>query len=244
VRRFSLHRLYSVGLILCGAMLACSVPFMSAAPPTSVLTATPTDPPYTGAPPQISIDGPAANSQAIVNQPLRIRAHATDGAGITRIEMHESGRIVAAQSTVTPSKDFVALLEYRPTQTGNVTLDVVAYRNGIASDPAAITIGIVASVAQLANPLDPTLNAAAGPICTGKTTVSGLAMHIAPGTASKLIATLSAGETLNVSARSSDSRWYLVRRQSGVTGWVSAAYLKLDGDCSTAPVSAATVAAP
>ncbi len=113
---------------------------------------------------------------------------------------------MAAQSLVAANVDFTGLLEYRPTQTGTITLDVIAYRDAIASDPASVTISIVASAAQLSNPssLDPTLQVAAGPICTEQVTVSGLALHTGPGTSFHLITTLTSGETVSVTGRTAE----------------------------------------
>jgi hypothetical protein len=80
-------------------MLACSVPFMSAAPPPSVLTAaTPTDPPYTETPysnPAL-MDALLTRRQSSWISRCAFRAHATDGAGITRIEYKGQGASVTA----------------------------------------------------------------------------------------------------------------------------------------------------
>ncbi len=184
----------------------------------------------------------------MLNQPFRIRVHATDGAGITRIEMRAADRIVASQSAASASPDLIALLEYTPTQAGAVTLQAIAFRGIIASDPASVTLTIVTTSAQLVNPgsLDPTLNVAAGPICTVHVTAAGLSLRVGPTPGSKQITTLPAGESLNVTGRTGDSKWYLVRRANGTQGWVSATYVKLDAgaDCSTAPITTASAPTP
>ncbi len=236
--------LFAVTMLLFLAVLACTAPFAATPIPTTDATATPTNPPFSGPPPQVTIESPGANAQAVLNQSFTVRAHATDGVGVTRVEMHEAGRIVAIQPSASSDRDLVALLEYRPAQLGSVKLEVIAYRGSVGSDPVVITVGIVANAAQLANPnsLDPTSGVAAGAACTARVNVSGLALRSGPGVNFKSITTLSTGETLNVVGRNADSSWFAVRRKLGANGCVSDSYTKPTGDCSAAPVTSATVA--
>jgi len=187
--------------------------------------------------PRISIEAPGDGAQAVVGEPFSVRIHATDGVGITRVEMRESGRVVISQSSPDAQPDFTALLKYRPTNTGKVTLQVIAFRQSIASDPVTLTIDIVGSKTDLKNPasLDPTLGVAAGAICTIRVNVSGLNMRVGPGTNFRVLGKLGVGDALTVIGRSKDTTWYEAKRDNGVVGWLSANYVDTEGDCSKAP---------
>ncbi len=128
-------------------------------------------------------------------------------------------------------------MQYRPTNTGTVTLQVVAYRQGVASDPASLSIDVVGSVAQLSNPnsLDPTSGIAAGTICTVRVDISGLNLRAGPGTTYRVLARLAVGDELTVIGRNSDSSWYQAKHGAANFGWLSAGYTTPDGDCSKAP---------
>src|SRR5262245_27771118 len=108
--------------------LACNAPFMQSAAATATPAQVSSDNlPANTARPLIVIESPVSGSQALVRQVLTVRVHATDSVGIIRIEMHESGRIVVSQPSPDPAPDFTALLNYRPSNTGQVTLELVAY---------------------------------------------------------------------------------------------------------------------
>jgi hypothetical protein len=224
--------------LLAVSALACN---LAASPdPATRPAANATPLPQDGPPPQVVIEAPAAGAQAVVNRALSVRAHATDGAGITRVEMRESGRVVVTQPSPDPAPDFVAVLSYVPQFAGVVTLEVVAYRQGIASAPATVRIEVVNTVSELKNPnsLDPTLGVAAGAICSLRVKINSLNLRAGPGTSFASIARLAVGEQVSVIGRNADSSWYQVKRALGTAGWVSASldYITPDGDCSKAPV--------
>src|SRR5262249_26958841 len=109
-------------ILLALPALACSIGGSAGTQPAP--TAGTAHLPSGGNPPTVTIEAPPAGSQAVVNQPFSVQVHATDAYGITRIEMHQEGRIVAIQSLPAPDTDARALVSFRPTDTGSVTLDV------------------------------------------------------------------------------------------------------------------------
>ncbi|HVO43919.1 MAG TPA: SH3 domain-containing protein, partial [Aggregatilineales bacterium] len=138
-----------------------------------------------------------------------------------------------------PDTDAQALLMFRPTSVGPVTLEVVAYRNRLSSPPVTISVDVVGSVADLKNPnsLNPTSGIAAGPICAIKTLVSNLNLRGGPGTNYTSLARLSVAEDLTVIGRNDDSTWFQVKRDSNnMVGWVSASFTTPNDGCASAPV--------
>jgi hypothetical protein len=222
-------------LATCAATaIACNAPFLASTATSPAPTIQPT---VDGPAPTITIESPGNNSQALINQAFRVRVRATDTNGITRVEMREAGRIVVSQPSPEPNPDFTALLEYRPTSLGAVTLEVVAFRRSTISAPVTLTVQIVGSETELQNPasLDATSGVAAGAICTLRVNVSGLNLRAGPGTNYRSIGKLKVGDELAVTGRNAASSWYQVR-QSAVTGWVSAPYVAItNGNCTSAP---------
>ena len=228
---------WSLTLPLLLATLACSVtPAGNNSTPTTIVQKA-TDLPQGGDPPKVVIEAPGSNTKAVVAQPLTVRVHAMDTVGITRIEMREAGRVVASQPSPDPAADFTALLQYRPSSTGQVTLEVVAYRQSTVSEPAKVTVDVVRSPVELTNPssMDPTMGVAAGTICTTQVAVSGLALRMGPGTNYRIIGSLRVGDNLTVIGRNNNMSWFQVKRVNGTVGWTSAGYTTPNGDCSKAP---------
>lgn len=223
--------------ILALAVLACNLP-VTGNPTSTVARPTASDLPSDGTRPRVQIESPSSGAQALNGQPFMVRVHAFDNIGITRVEMRESGRVVVTQPSPDPNPDFVAILTYRPISIGTVSLEVVAYRKTVASDPVAIIVEVVGSAAELKNPnsLNPTSGLAAGAPCSAQITVSGLNLRGGPGTNYPSLAKLNVGEIVSVVARNGDSSWFQVKPTSNPLGWVSTAYVNPNGDCSTAPV--------
>jgi Bacterial SH3 domain/Bacterial Ig domain len=219
--------------------LACNMAQGSNATSGDPPTSGPVTPGDATPPPQVIIESPVAGSQAVVGKDLPIRVHAVDSVGITRIEMRESGRIVASQFSPDSSRDFTTVFTYRLGSIGTLTLEVIAFRQAVASSPVTLSVDVVGSEAELKNPgsFDPTSGVAGAAICTVRPT-SPLNLRAGPGTNYRVLATLRANEELSVIGRNTDSTWYLVKRSDTTTGWVSVPKITVDGDCSKAPVTA------
>lgn len=212
-----------------------TLPPSLAAPPTNTSAAQGN----ASAKPTISIQSPPARSQSVAGQRMLVKVRATDDVGITRVEMRESGRVVAVQSAPTPARDFEALLPYTPTSTGMIRLEVIAYRRTVPSDPVQVEVEVVRTERELRNPssLDATAGVASGAaICTVQVKVTQLNMRRGPSTSYDILARLAFEETLTVVGRNAERTWFLVRRASLQEGWVSAEYLIANGDCNGAPI--------
>jgi uncharacterized protein YgiM (DUF1202 family) len=146
---------------------------------------------------------------------------------------------VSSQPSPSPAIDFTALLGYRPGNVGSVTLEIVAYRQAVASNPVTISVQVVANASNLTNPnpLDATLGPNSGAICAVRVNISNLNLRAGPGTTYRVLTILQVGEHLNVTGRNADSSWYQINRSNNTSGWVSAAYVSPEGDCSRAPVT-------
>ena len=65
---------------------------------------------------------------------------------------------------------------------------------------------------------------------------ASLRIRRGPGTNHSRIAALQRGETATVIGRTADSTWLQIRRDDGLVGWVSAAYVTLIGDVPLASI--------
>src|SRR5260221_1642854 len=96
-------------MLLAFAALACNLPAGGSVTPVASVP-TSTDLPSDGTRPRVLIESPSSGSQALNGQPFKVRVHAFDNIGITRVEMREAGRVVVTQPSPDPNPDFVALL--------------------------------------------------------------------------------------------------------------------------------------
>lgn len=231
------HR-HSIGslIVLAVVTLACNLTTTTPSTPASGNATAPDQP--AGDRPIVVVVAPASGSQGYIGGRIEIRVRAQDSVGITRIVVVESGQVKINQPTPDPVKDFEALLPYIPSVTGTITLTVTAYRGTLASEPATLSLTIVNRLQDLDNPnaFDATKGVAVGAFCTVTVNNNVLNLRAGPGTTFNVLAKLSLGELLNVIGRSSDSKWYQIKRATGSLGWVSADYVIANGDCSAATV--------
>src|SRR5690606_955936 len=192
--------------------------------------------------PVVTILSPQNGSEVILNEQLLVSASATDSVGVTRVQMYADGQIVKTVSSETSGGDpsLSVLLDYKPTQTGSLELQVIAYRGAVASEPAEITVTVRQSQAQVTatqyvppannvpiiNPNDPTCRVLVN---------TGLNFRTGPGVVYPRISVLSAGTVAPIVGRLPDNSWWQLR--VGVTtGWVSAGYTTQYGNCFSVPV--------
>lgn len=220
-----------VALVLCACNLSSSGDREEdIATPTTITSGRPT----------VQILSPENGDEVVVNEDVLVSATATDAAGVTRVQLLANGQIVKTVSSESPTGDqvFSALLDYTPTSTGTVRLQVIAYRAAIASEPASVEITVRAAQAQVTattasqpnvpiiNPNDPTCRAL---------TNTALRLRGGPGTNYDQIGLLNAGSVVPIIGRIGSNEWWQVRVNVTI-GWISAAYTSVYGICNGVPV--------
>lgn len=200
-----------------------------------------------GGKPNVTITSPEAGDEVVVNSQIFVTANATDAVGVTRVQLIAGTQIVKTVSSESPSgqTNFPVLLDYTPRQTGEVELQVIAYRGATASDPAEVTINVRANEAQVTATIAPNPGGGSNipvidpndPTCRALVN-AGLNLRTGPGTNYPRITVLGAGTVIPIIGRLGDNSWWQVR--SGVTvGWLSAPYTTVYGICTSVPIVAA-----
>lgn len=190
----------------------------------------------------MTITSPENGDEVVVGSQIFVTARATDAVGVTRVQLLANSQIVKTVSSESPSGQRSAefLLDYTPRQAGQVDLQVVAYRNAIASDPAQVSITVKSVQALATATLVPIDNAPVidpnDPTCRVLTT-TGLNLRNGPGTNYDRLTVLSAGTQAPIIGRLGDNTWWQIR-YGITTGWVSAQYTSVYGQCGAVPVIA------
>lgn len=219
------------------------------------LTAQPqTDEPITvptinpGGKPVVTITAPKQGDEVVVNSQMFVTANARDAVGVTRVQLLANDQIVKTISSESPSgqTNFDVLLDYIPRSEGQVTLELIAYRGAVASDPTTVTVSVRRSQAQVTatvprqttvpiiDPNDPT--------CRLLTNV-GLRLRSGPSVNTQQILLLNAGTVAPIIGRTGANDWYQVQF-GGRIGWVASQnpsnpnekYVSLYGNCFNVPV--------
>lgn len=225
------RRLLRLGALI-GVMLAlgaCNLSPESDAP-------TPTT--AAGDRPVVTIVSPREGDEVIVNNQVLISTSSIDSVGVTRVQLFVSGQIVQTVQSETAGGDtaFSAILNYTPTATGDVDLEVIAYRSAIPSLPASLRLTVRQSATQIVattqapivnpippiNPIDPTCRLL---------TQTALNVRTGPNVAYDRILILNAGTIAPITGRLGDNSWYQIRIGT-TTGWVSGSFVTLYGNCS------------
>jgi len=106
----------------------------------------PIDPPPsdTSNRPVVTISNPAEGAQLVTGQQIFVAARAVDTVGVTRVQLIANNQIVKTVSSETGAgnRSFDVLLDYTPRTPGALNLQVVAYRNALASDPAQVNVTV------------------------------------------------------------------------------------------------------
>lgn len=228
----------SLTLLLVLILSACNLSTQAPTPePLEVPTINP------GGKPVVVISSPETGAEVVAGNQVLVTAAATDAVGVTRVQLIANNQIVKTVSSEAASgqTNFQAVLDYTPRQTGNVTLQVVAYRGAIASDPAQIDIVVKDSQSQVTATID--LSGGGGPVidpndptCRALTN-TGLNIRLGPGTNYDKITVLAAGTVVPIIGRVSDNSWWQIR-SGGTIGWVSAGFTSVYGICTAVPVVA------
>src|SRR4051812_45018978 len=102
------------------AMLACNLGVNPATP-------TPRASPTSSQRPVVSIQAPQNNADAVVNQSITVQATGTHPDGVTRLELRANNLTVDNKVSQNANGDqqFAAYLNYMPTTTGTLLLQVI-----------------------------------------------------------------------------------------------------------------------
>ncbi len=217
-----------IAALLALTLSACNLIATSSIP-------TPTNPP--SGPPQVAIISPPSGSEVVVGEDVLISVNASDGVGITRVQLVIDGRIERTVTSETPGGDqnLNVLLDYRPPTVGTVDLEVTAFRGATASEPAELTLNVRQSQQQVTvtsvpptgipviNPNDPTCRVLVN---------TPLNFRTGPGTTFPVIFTLATGTVAPITGRVGDNSWWQIRVGT-TTGWVANAFVTLYGNCSS-----------
>jgi len=208
---------------LIAAALACNTP---AAQPVS----------GTPAPgvskPTVEISSPATGAQITAGQTVQVESLSKDDIGVSRVDLQVDGAVVRSDTAPDPSgqKTLALLQNWMPSQPGSHTITLFAYRaDGTASDPASITVTVVAATGG------PELTPTSGP-CTAQATTD-LNVRGGPSTVYPILGVIPVGKSAPVTGRNADTSWYQIGFAPGVDGWVSVTYVSLSGDCSSVPTA-------
>ena len=201
--------------------------------------------------PAVTITSPADGSQVVVNTQVLVSANASDSVGVQRVQLLANGQIVKTVSSQSPSGDanMNVLLDYTPRTAGTVNLQVIAYRGGLASDPALVTINVTSQGAA-PTPTTASQSSSSGgggtgpvidpsdPTCRILTSV-GLNVRSGPDTTYPVLTVLAAGTQVPIVGRNGSNTWWQVRVGGTIVGWVSAQFTTEYGNCFSVPVVAA-----
>lgn len=198
--------------------------------------------------PSVQIQSPLPGDTIPLDEPFIVSAVATDtsGPGIARIELFVNGdSIKIIDAPAGPQDVFDVALAWTPTEEGDATLTVVAYRpDGSPSPAAAISVEVVGMS------LDPTLTNSPSPsetpptsdsplIPTSSETITGRIIVDAnirsgAGPFCDIIGGVKIGETINLLEYSADRRWFKTD-YDGKIGWIFASSVAPNGNTSQIP---------
>lgn len=100
--------------------------------------------------PTVAIISPQSNTRFLRGETVRVQARASGGGLIERMELYVDGELVDTQPSPSPQAIFTSQLEWRAASRGARTLEVIAYNTqGASSQPAAIILEVVETVAEL-----------------------------------------------------------------------------------------------
>ena len=201
-----------------------------------------------GGKPVVTISSPEDGDEVVVNTDLLVTANATDNVGVTRVQLIANNQIVKTVSSesLTGDENMNVVLDYRPQQTGDLTLEVIAYRGAVASDPAVVEVTVRASQSQVTATIVPQTDVPIidpnDPTCRALTNVP-LNVRTGPGTNFSVITTLGTGTQVPITGRLGDNSWWEVRT-GGRTGWViqrnpanaNEQFISIFGNCSLIPI--------
>lgn len=232
---------YRLSILMLLILLVISGCNLSSQKPTEIPLDDNNPPADSGGKPTVTIVTPQDGGEAVVGQQMFVTANTSDSVGVTRVQLLADNQIVKTVSSesATGQRQMNVLLDYTPRTEGTVTLQVIAFRGALQSDPAQIAIS-VRQQAQVTSPaVQPTGLPAIDPndpTCRALTN-TGLNFRSGPGTNYAVITVLPAGSVVPIIGRLGDNSWWQLQRGTSI-GWVSASYTTQYGLCGSVPVAA------
>lgn len=200
--------------------------------------------------PTVSIISPQTGAEVVVNEPILMSVNALDNIGITRVQLVVDGQIMRTFSSESPAGDMNKnmVIDYTPRTQGTITLQVIAFRGTVPSDPAEIIVVVRASQTQIVATTAPSYNTIPTIDPYDKTCRAlinaGLNFRTGPSTSDSIITVLSFGEVIPIIGRLADNSWLKLRRNFTTEGWVNANYVTPYGDCASVAVIGAAAPTP
>ncbi len=109
--------------------------------------------PTAPAKPTVVIAAPPSGTRTTAGSEVEVQSVATDAQGIARVELWVDGNLVANSPLLSPQTTYNVVQRWTATTPGAHTLQVRAYNaSGAASDPTAISIEVIAALAQATQP--------------------------------------------------------------------------------------------
>lgn len=204
--------------------------------PEPLTTPTPID---AGAP-QVIIGSPDDGDEVALGDDILVSAIATDNIGVTSVQLFADDTLVKTLPSQDPNGDrnFPVVLDYAPRAGGEVVLEVVAYRGTVASEPATLTLTVLAAQETPQAPV----NTPAGPVIDPNDptcrilTNTALNYRTGPGVEFDRIGTFTAGTQVPIVGRLGDNSWWLVQVSAFTQAWVSSDFTTEYGNCIGVPV--------
>lgn len=190
--------------------------------------------------PTVVINSPPNGTEVIVNTQVIVSVTATDNIGLTRVVLSVNNQQVDSVTSQSPSGDtqINALLDFTPTQTGSATVQAVAFRGSVASDPATITMFVRENQQQVTATLPPQPGVPTidpnDPTCRALVT-AGLNVRSGPSTAYPVLTVLAPGSVVPIIGRVPANDWWQIRA-GAIIGWVSAQFTNVYGNCTGVPI--------
>jgi hypothetical protein len=200
--------------------------------------------------PTVTISQPTSGQTFNVGDTITVQAQAVGvGSGVTRVELLVNNVVVDSQTSQSPTgeENLAVLLDYvAAVPTPNLTLAVRAFSGVQAGSDALVTVTVGSgtspttttqpgsSATQQPAPTSAPFN----PTCRARVDIGTLNFRAGPSTNHNIIGALNLGAEANLIGRLGDNSWWQVTYRGG-SGWLSAAYTTLLGNCGNVPVTAA-----
>lgn len=208
-------------------------------------------------PPAIALRQPADGSAAMLGEPVRVVAHATDDKGIVRVELWTDGTLTSQHEADSPAglASFNAAFVWTPPTAGLHTLQVMAIDTaGQTTTSEEVTIDaqaaptpvptVTATSTTTPTPAPPTSTPGPTPAEEPAVTADNVVnVRNGPGIAYTKLGELTAGQTVRATGRNEDKTWWQIAFASGPDGkgWVFAELVTANDSAQDLPVATAPV---